>query len=167
MGSRGSNTYSAPPATRTAPTTAAPMQRTITPNTPGATAPVAGGMAAAAAPSRSGTFMAGLAGGLLGVGLGGLLMGHGFFGGGLGGIGFLGLLLQIALIGGLLYFALRLFRGRQQPAMAGGPNLMGRDMMGGQSQRPMMGGSAGGAGMGRGLPPITDTKLGQKPSTQE
>lgn len=144
-GSRGSRTYTAPPTTRTAPETAQPMQRSATPNQPGATAPVAGAAgAAAAAPSRSGTFMAGLAGGLLGVGLGGLLMGSGFFGAGLGGLGILSLLLQIALIGGVIYMIVRLVRGRsvRQPALAGGPNAMARDMMDGQNGR-MMGGSGG------------------------
>jgi len=153
-GSRGSKTYSAPPSTQTAPTTAQPMQRTQT--APNAAAPSAG-MAGAAAPSRGGSFMAGMAGGLLGVGLAGMLFGGGFFGAGLGGAGFLGLLLQIALIGGLGYLAFRLIRGRMQPqpAMAGGPNAMGRDMMDNGNNR-MMGGSAAGMGMGQGqsLPPI-------------
>ena len=139
-GSRGSKTYSAPPSTQTAPTTAQPMQRTQT--APNAAAPSAG-MAGAAVPSRGGSFMAGMAGGLLGVGLAGMLFGGGFFGAGLGGAGFLGLLLQIALIGGLGYLAFRLIRGRMQPqpAMAGGPNAMGRDMMDSGNNR-MMGGSA-------------------------
>lgn len=151
-GSRGSKTYSAPPSTQTAPNTAQPMQRSATPNQPGATAPMAG--AAAAAPSRSGTFMAGLAGGLLGVGLGGLLMGGGFFGSGLGGAGFLGLLLQIALIGGLIYLAFRLFRGRtmQRPALAMGPQGMAREMMD-PPGRPM-GGGGGGATMANTMPSI-------------
>jgi len=48
MGSRGSMTQSAPPATRTAPTTAQPMQRTMTPSAP-VGGPSAPGMAA---PSR-------------------------------------------------------------------------------------------------------------------
>lgn len=155
-GSRGSRTYTAPPATSTAPGTAQPMQRSATPNQPSATAPMAGaGAAAAAAPSRSGTFMAGLAGGLIGVGIGGLLMGHGFFGAGLGGAGFLGLLLQIALIGGLIYMAVRLFRGRSsaQPALAMGPSGMARDMMDGQNGR-VMGGGGGGATMAGAMPSI-------------
>jgi predicted lipid-binding transport protein (Tim44 family) len=161
-GSRGSRTQTAPPTTRTAPETAAPMQRTqtpSTPSTPSATAPAAGAAgAAAAAPSRSGTFMAGLAGGLIGVGLGGLLLGHGMFGGGLGFAGILGLLLQIALVGGIVYLLVRLFRGRSaaQPAMAQGPNALGRDMMDGRNG-PMMGGSAGGAGVASAQPSIAVT----------
>jgi predicted lipid-binding transport protein (Tim44 family) len=66
-------------------------------------------------------FMTGLMGGFLGAGLFGLLFGGGFGGAGLGGAGMLGLLLQLALIGGLGWLALRLWRGRQasnQPAFA-------------------------------------------------
>lgn len=153
-GSRGSKTYQAPPTTRTAPDSAQPMQRSATPNQPAAGAPMAGAGAAAAAPSRSGTFMAGLAGGLLGVGLGGLLMGSGFFGSGLGGAAFLGLLLQIALIGGLVWLAFRLFRGRSapRPALAMGPQGMAREMADGPGGRPMGGG--GGAAMAGAMPSI-------------
>lgn len=143
MGSRGSNTYTAPPATRTAPSTAAPMQRSMTPQqAPAQTPGMAPGMAA---PSRGSSFMAGMMGGLLGVGLGGLLLGHGFFGSGFGFMGFLGLLLQIALVAFGVMLLVRLFRGRQQPAMASGPNMMARDMGG---QPPRMGGGGGGAGFG-------------------
>jgi len=156
-GSRGSKTYSAPPSTSTAPTTAQPMQRTQTPQQqPGAATPAAG--AAAAAPSRAGTFMTGLAGGMLGMGLAGMLMGGGFFGGGMGGAGFLGLLLQLALIGGMVYLGFRLFRmfrgqSAQQPALAMGPQGMARDMMDGQPGRPM-GGGGGGARMAGAMPSI-------------
>ena len=70
------------------------------------------------APARRG-FFGGLAGGLLGAGLIGMLLGGGFFGG-LGGIAsILGFLLQIALIGGLIWLAVRFFQRRNQPAMAG------------------------------------------------
>jgi predicted lipid-binding transport protein (Tim44 family) len=71
-------------------------------------------------PQRSG-WGAGLMGGLGGLVLGGLIgsmlfggMGHGF-GGGFG-------LLEIALLGGLAYFAFSFLRRRResQPAMAGG-----------------------------------------------
>ncbi len=141
-GSRGSMTHSAPPTTNTAPTAAQPMQRTVTPNTPAAS-PAAGG-AGMATPARSSGLMAGLAGGLLGVGLAGLFMGHGFFGGGLGGIGMLGMLLQIALLGGAIWFVVRLIRSRQQPALATGPGMMARGMDGTQNPMNRMGGSAGG-----------------------
>ncbi len=72
-------------------------------------------------PGRSGGFMSGLAGGLLGVGIGSLLFGGGLFGG--GGFGFTGLL-GLLIQGALLFFAGRwLFRRfAGQPAMAGGPS---------------------------------------------
>ena len=119
-GSRGSRTYSAPPPTQTAPNTARPMERTATqPSGPqqagGAARP---GMPPQAQPQRS--FMGALAGGLLMGGLIGMFLGGGLLGGA-GGLGaMLGMLLQVALIGGLIWFAFRLFRRRQpSPAMAG------------------------------------------------
>ena len=149
-GSRGTRTYSAPPATTTAPT-ARPMERTMTqPTNPGAnvaarpgvpqTSPAAGLM------SRPG-FMGGMFAGLLGAGLIGLLLGGGLTGG-LGGLAsFLGLALQvgiIALIGWLLF---SWWQRRQQPATAMGPSM--RDM---PNQRPSynFGGTGGGLGSGLG-----------------
>ena len=68
-------------------------------------------------------FLSGLMGGMLGAGLIGMMFGGGF-GAGLGGMaGMLGFLLQIALIGGLAYLAVRLWKARSgapQPAHAGG-----------------------------------------------
>lgn len=124
QGSRGSRTYTAPPATNTAPGTAAPMQRSTT--QPGS--PASPGMAAAQ-PSRGlfgGGLMGGLMGGLLGAGLIGMLMGGGFFSGMAGFMGFLGLILQIGLVAVLVMFAVRFFRRRNQPAMATGPSMMER-----------------------------------------
>lgn len=117
-GSRGFRTFSAPPATATAPRSVQPMQRTQTPaptlGNPGLGAP-------AAAPRRFG-FGTGLMAGMLGAGVLGMLTGHGFFGGLGGMLSMLGLLLQIAVIGGLIWLAIRFFRGRSAvPAMAGGP----------------------------------------------
>src|SRR4051812_3339947 len=82
MGSRGSNTYSPPPSTRTAPSTAAPMERSMAPRSP-SVMPGGAGMPGQMAP-RSG-FMSGLAGGLIGAGIGSMLFGGGggFFGHGL------------------------------------------------------------------------------------
>jgi predicted lipid-binding transport protein (Tim44 family) len=144
MGSRGSMTYSAPPSTSTAPYSAAPMQRSMTPNyapSPGYSSPAYQG-----AP-RSG-FMSGLMGGLIGAGIGGLLFGHGFMGGGMGGFGFIGLLLQIFLVVWLGRFLFRMFMGGRRPAMAGGPNIFAR----GGAPGPVPGGSGfGGSG---GPPPI-------------
>jgi predicted lipid-binding transport protein (Tim44 family) len=146
QGSRGSRTYSAPPATNTAPGTAAPMQRSTT--QPGS--PATAGAATAAQPSRGlfgGGLMGGLMGGLLGAGLIGMLMGGGFMSGMAGFMGFLGLMLQVALVGGLIYFAVRFFRRRNQPALATGP--MGMERQGapdqGMMQRTGMGAMGGGA----------------------
>jgi predicted lipid-binding transport protein (Tim44 family) len=158
MGSRGSMTYSAPPTTRTAPMTAAPMQRSMTPNTP---APAPGyrtpgyGTPGYAQPRSS--FMSGLAGGLIGAGIGGLLFGGGFFGHGLGFGGFLGFLLQIFLIVVIGRFLWRMFMGSRSPALAGGPGLFSRGGAPGGGPG-MMGGMMGGgdaAPRPSGPPPIT------------
>lgn len=118
FGSRGARTFSAPAPTNTAPGTASPVQRTMTPQ-PAQGQQAAPGAAArqqqAAQPSR------GLFGGMGGALLGGLLMGGllgMLFGGGLGGFaGFIGLILQVALIGFLVVLAMRFFSARrQQPA---------------------------------------------------
>jgi len=90
--------------------------------------------------SRGSGFASGLMGGLIGVGLGGLLFGHGMFGAGIAGFGgFLGLLLQIGLVVLAVSLLVRWFRRRQQPAMAGGPNLFAR---GATPDAGMMGGGA-------------------------
>jgi predicted lipid-binding transport protein (Tim44 family) len=119
FGSRGGQTYAPPPPTRVAPQPAQPVQRSVAqpaaPTTaaqPSAQAPVA-----AARPGFGGAMM----GGLLAGGLIGLMLGSGFFGAGLGGV--LGALLQVALIGGLIWLGLRLFR--TTPAMAGAPTARG------------------------------------------
>jgi predicted lipid-binding transport protein (Tim44 family) len=123
-GSRGSRTFSAPPATRTAPNAAQPMQRTITqPGTPSSST-----AAAAAQTNRGGMFgglmnrpglLGGLAAGFLGAGLLGMLFGHGF-GGGLGGFGsILGLILQIALVVIVARLLIGWWQRRNAPAYAG------------------------------------------------
>ena len=131
MGSRGSMTWSAPPATRTAPGYAAPMQRSFTPNAPDYSVPGYG--------QRS-PFTSGLLGGLLGAGIGGLLFGGGFFGHGLGFGGFVGFLLQMFLIVMLGRFLWRRLMGGQS-VFAGGPGLYAR----GGAPGGMMGGMTGGA----------------------
>ena len=151
VGSRGSMTFSAPPATKTAPTGAAPVQRSMTQPAPGAPAP---GMAPGAAPARSGFgsgLMGGLVGGLIGVGIGGMLMGHGFFSGGMGFMGFIGLILQVLLVVVVARWLFRMFTGRRTPAMAGGPDIYARQAAPG-APPPMGGGGGGSAG---GPPPIT------------
>jgi len=151
FGSRGSKTWSAPPSTQTAPSTAAPMQRTQT--QPGVQSGAAGMASQAAQPRRFGGFGAGLMGGLLGAGLIGMLMGGGFFSGMAGLAGFVGLLLQVALIGGLVWLAMRYFRSRQT-ATAGGArpgvsNYTAAPQTGPRpGQRPGMGAAASGGAMG-------------------
>ncbi len=114
LGSRGTRTFQAPPATRTAPQPAAPIDRSMTPRTNQANQP--GAAAAPQAAARPGGLFGGfgrtLMGGLLMGGLLGML-----FGGGFGGaMGFLGMLLQVAIIGGLIMLALRFFANRNRPA---------------------------------------------------
>ena len=135
FGSRGSMTYSAPPSTGTAPYSASPMQRSMTPSSPGYSSPGAG--YGGFGYGRSG-FMSGLMGGLIGAGIGGLLFGHGFFGGMLGFGGFLGFLLQIFLIVMVARFLIRLFRGAPSPLFAGGPGMFARSAPGFET----MGGAA-------------------------
>lgn len=144
-GSRGSRTWSAPPSTATAPKPAQPMQRTETPNVGSAQRP---GMAATAGqPGRFG-FGSGLMAGLLGAGLLGALFGGGFFGG-LGGLAsFFGLLMQVALVGGLIWLALRFFRRRSEPALAGAGAPVQRSALNGAGL-----GAAAGFGGGAGAQP--------------
>jgi predicted lipid-binding transport protein (Tim44 family) len=155
-GSRGSRTYSAPPATTTAPNAARPMERSMEstrPATPygqqASRSPIGQPNPAGGFFSRS-PFMAGLMGGLIGAGIGGLLFGHGLFGGftGLGSI--FGLLLQIGLIFLLVRLVMGFIRRRQpQPAMAGMPQGMSERMPQGMAREAMQGarpiGGAGGA----------------------
>lgn len=135
FGSRGAKTFQQAPATRTAPQPAAPVDRSMTPNTgsPAAT------QNAAARPGAAGQqrpgFMNGFGGtmmkGLLLGGLIGMLLGQGF--GGLAGM--FGMLLQVLLIGGAIWLVFRLVRSQSarspQPAMAGaapgGGNFSNRD----------------------------------------
>jgi predicted lipid-binding transport protein (Tim44 family) len=138
-GSRGSNTFAAPPPTATAPNAASPINRSMTqPGQPG--------MSTAARPPVTqpgglfGGFGRGLAGGLLGgllgAGLFGMLFGGGFMSGIAGFASIVGLLLQVGLIvivGMLIY---RWWQRRSQPqaAFAGMPrdmNVQPRSALGG------------------------------------
>jgi predicted lipid-binding transport protein (Tim44 family) len=92
-GSRGSRTFSAPPATPTAPS-AAPIERSIT--QPGNAASI--GQAGIRPGLFGGGLFGGLAAGFLGAGLFGLLFGHGLFGGMAGFASIIGLLLQVVLV---------------------------------------------------------------------
>jgi predicted lipid-binding transport protein (Tim44 family) len=154
-GSRGSRTFDAPAATRTAPSTAAPIQRTQT--TPGQIQQQRpGAPVGQAQPQRKFGFGTGLMAGLLGAGLLGALFGGGFLGG-LGGLASMfGLLLQVALIGGLIYLVVRFFRRRSgsQPAFAGAGAGAGagggyeRSALGGVGPTGPVAGGIGGVGAG-------------------
>jgi predicted lipid-binding transport protein (Tim44 family) len=143
FGSRGSQTFSAPPSTATSPS-ARPIERSMTqPNQPGGTfaqrpptsSPVGGFL------NRPG-FLGGLFAGFLGAGLLGMLFGHGFLGG-LGGFAsMLGLMLQIGIVVIIGYLLWTWWQRRTQPALASGPAL--RDYASG-SARPEMG-FGGGSG---------------------
>lgn len=112
VGSRGSFSREAPPPTATTPGGGQSFQRSA----PSMAAPAAGAAAAQAArPSFARNLMMGIGAGLLGAGLFGLLSGAGF--GGLS--GFIGLLFQAALIAGVIWLALRFFRRRSEPQLAG------------------------------------------------
>lgn len=118
MGSRGSYTFSPPPATNTAPYSA-PMQHSATPS-PGYSGGYTGGY--------RGGFGSGFLGAMLGVGLASLLLGHGLIGFGM--IGLLGLLIRIALIVLVVRWVLRLIGG-PRPVYAGGPTMFAPPMGGG------------------------------------
>jgi predicted lipid-binding transport protein (Tim44 family) len=153
VGSRGSQTFSAPPSTATAPG-ARPMERSMTqPGQPGgsvaqrpATSP--GGSFFNRPGFMGGGFLGGMFAGFLGAGLLGMLFGHGF-GGGLGGFAsILGLMLQIGIIAIVGYLLWTWWQRRSQPAMASGPSL--RDYNSG-SAGPQPG-SGFGFGGGSGAP---------------
>ena len=162
FGSRGTRTYDAPATTNTAPGAAAPMQRSMTPNTqtnaanPGAAA----GQQAAGQQARRGLFGGiggGIMGGLLLGGLFGMMMGNGF--GGLA--GFLGLLFQGLLIGDIIFLIMRMFARRQQPAPQGAarnayqaPNAQGAGF-----KIPQMGSMAAGAAGGAAAAAVTRPKV--------
>jgi len=146
FGSRGIRTYASPSITTLAPSTVAPVQRSMTPNSgtysPGYTN---NGLGTQPFGYNRGGFWSGFGGGLLGGMLGGLFF-HGLFGsmmgygfGGLGG-GFSSIF-QLLLIGGLVWLAFRWFRGQQQPAGPGSPS-------GYRFDGPAYGGSQPAAGFG-------------------
>jgi predicted lipid-binding transport protein (Tim44 family) len=124
-GSRGMRTFSAPPSTPTAPTTA-PIQNSMT--QPG------GGIGRSAIPP--GLFGRGLFGGIaagfLGAGLFGLLFGYGLFGGMAGFTSIIGLLLQVALvvIVARLIFAWWQRRNMSAPAYATAHGAPGHSLVG-------------------------------------
>lgn len=159
FGSRGTRTYDAPAATNTAPGAAAPVQRSMTPNTQNNAAnPGAAAGQSAAQPARRGLFGGiggGIMGGLLLGGLFGMMMGNGF--GGMAGM--FGMLLQMALIGGLIFLAMRMFARRSQPAASAAgrnayqaPNAQGSGFK--IPQMGSMGGSTAGAATAAARPKV-------------
>ena len=119
-GSRGSRTFSAPAATRTAPSTAAPIQRSAT--QPNAATTGAAGQAARPGLLGGGLFgggmLGGLAAGFIGAGLFGMLFGHGMTGGMGGFASILGLVLQIGLIVIVARLAFAWWQRRNSPSLA-------------------------------------------------
>ncbi len=147
-GSRGMRTWSAPPATNTAPNVARPFDRTMTPNSP-SYAPRPGGFF-----GRPG-LLGGLAAGFLGAGLFGLLFGGGMFGG-LGGFSsLLGLILQIVLIVFVARLVMNWWR-RRNPAYAGASNF---DAANASPSGGMFGGGGFGLGMGAGARASTPIEI--------
>lgn len=155
MGSRGARTYSAPAPTPTAPSTAQPMQRSMTaPSAPaGAINP---GMGAQARP-RSG-FMSGLMGGLIGAGLVGMLFGGGMFSGMNGFGGFFGFLIQIFLVVMVGRFLFRMFASSRS-ATGGGPSMFAPAGPAG-GMNPMNGSNPmSGTGSGGGRPAVPSVSI--------
>lgn len=170
FGSRGARTFQQAPATRTAPQPAAPVERSMTPNTGPAATQNSAARPGAAAQQRPG-FMNGFGGsmlrGLMLGGLIGLLLGQGF--GGLAGL--FGMLLQVLLIGGAIWLVVRLLRARpahsSEPAMAGagsgGGNPSYRDAAPRQDGKRAFSipGIGGGLGSAPQQPATREIELGQ------
>jgi len=128
FGSRGSQTFSAPPSTATS-QGARPIERSMTqPGQAGTNA----ARPSAASPGGSffnrpgfmgGGFLGGMFAGFLGAGLLGMLFGHGLTGGLGGAASMLGLVLQIGIIAVVAYLLWTWWQRRSQPAMASGPGF--------------------------------------------
>ncbi len=148
LGSRGSHSWTSAPGTASSPYGAAPLQRSMTPNSYGSGSYGSPGYGGYGGGMRGlggmrGGFASGLMGGLIGAGIGGMLFGRGFFGFH-GGGGFLGLLIQLVLLYFLARWVMRRFMG--VPALGGGgagAGGLGFGRMfqpGGFQGRPAMGG---------------------------
>lgn len=110
FGSRGTRTFDAPAVTRTAPNTAAPIDRTMMQRSQAPSNQAQPG--AARRGGLFGGFGGSMLGGLVAGGLLGMFLGHGFGGGG----GFLGMLLQLVILFFIIRFAMSFFARRSQPA---------------------------------------------------
>jgi predicted lipid-binding transport protein (Tim44 family) len=160
FGSRGSRTFEAPAQTQTAPNVARPIERSQTQPGQIQQRPAPVPQAGVQQPARS-RFGTGFFAGLLGAGLLGALFGAGFFGG-LGGLAsVLGFLLQAGLIVFLVMLAIRFFRRRQEPALAGARpgSDPGPAMRTGLGGIPGMGTPPAGSGLG-GSPPVQARRSG-------
>ncbi|MFT4161523.1 Tim44 domain-containing protein [Shinella sp.] len=136
FGSRGTRTFSTPSTTRTAPTDAMPIDRTMT-RQPSVQQPSAGRNSTTANPRPGlfGGFGGSLLGGLMLGGLVGMFLGHGLG----GGVGFLGLILQVLLIAGVFMVLRRMFAQTNAPAYSG--NARGQYSNGGSDfEIPRIGG---------------------------
>ena len=150
MGSRGSRTYAAPAPTNTAPSYAAPVERSATPFAAPSPGYAPGSSGYASGPGRRGAFTSGLMGGLVGAGIGGLLFGHGLFGG-FDGIGSLfGLIIQLGLLFLVGRWLVRMVM-RRQPALAGMAGGIGalRQAVPPLAGRPTVGSTAPGVAITR------------------
>ncbi len=124
MGSRGGHSWSSAPGTSSSPFGAAPLTRSMTPNSYGNSGYGSGYGYNSYGGGYRRPFGGGMMGGLLGAGLFGLLLGGGFFGFH-GGMGFLGLLIQLFLLYLLARWVMTRFLGA--PVMAG-PGGFARSM---------------------------------------
>jgi predicted lipid-binding transport protein (Tim44 family) len=139
LGSRGSRTFSTPSTTRTAPTDAQPIDRTMTRQQ--SNQPTAGSNSTATnrRPGLFGGLGGSLIGGLMLGGLVGMLLGGGLG----GGIGFLGLILQVLLIAGLFFFLRRMFAQKNASAYAGNSHARNAAPAGGSNFKiPSIGGGS-------------------------
>lgn len=119
IGSRGVKTFTPAPTTRTAPNAAQPIQRSAQ-GAPQQVNPAASAAPRPAArPVPSSGFGTGFMGGLIGAGVIGYFLGHGF--GVSSVLGFLGLVAQFAVIGLAISLLMGAFRKREEVATAGGP----------------------------------------------
>ncbi len=166
FGSRGTRTFQAPPATRTAPTDAAPINRTMTPQQPASPSatPQAAQRPATPQAQRPGFFNGfgrSLMGGLLLGGLFGMLLGQGF--GGMAGL--FGMLLQVLLIGGGIMLLMRFLANRRQSPMPAG--VSARQGAAGTGRPPafdipaMGGSSARQPAAAPAAPAVSDMEVGQ------
>ena len=135
FGSRGTRTYSAPPATNTAPKTAAPIEKSMTsPSAPAVGSATTGGFA-----SRFGGLRGLLLGGLIAAGLASIF--------GVGALAsVLGFALQMLLIGGVVWLVMAFIRSRRtgEPVFASAGR--GGAMPVRQPERETLANGAGAAG---------------------